>query len=271
MKTKLLYLITIICIIRICIMNLYSQDITVNLSIIFIESPCVYKSDSLVSYPMLKITYTNNSQNDYYFRQFTHDKNGLNYQGCYELYQNGVTDTTWNYAEYLEKMESKRLFEHQNYIVNIELPHLDYGYWFIVDESYDKSQEIMVPDVNCIISNINYCINKYVFKNSDNDSLNKTFFTLSKVNKRDIKGNMHDQFMFLKACESKEVLYNLTSYYMVKGKYTFLTKDDHFKNHVINNIDCDGITTTIPLPEKVGEYKLYSGEFTSNSVTITFE
>ena len=168
-------------------------------------------------------------------------------------------------------MESKRLFKHQNYIVNIELPYLDYGYWYIVKESYDKSQETMMPDVNCIISNINYCINKYVFKNSDSDGFNKTFSTLSKVNKRDIKSKMHDQFMFLKAGESKEVLYNLTSYYMVKGKYTFLIKDNHFKNHVINKIDCDGITNTIPLPEKVGQYKLYSGEFTANSVTVKFE
>ena len=90
------------------------------------------------------------------------------------------------------------------------------------------------------------------------------------MSKRDIKGNMHDQFMFLKAGESKEVLYNLTSYYIVKGKYTFLIKNDHFKNHVINNIDCGGVTNTIPLPEKVGGYKLYSGEFTANSITVTF-
>lgn len=271
MKTRILYLITIICLIKISIMNLYSQDITVNLSVIWLESPCVYKSDSLVSYPMFSITYTNNSNNDYYFRKFSHDKNGLKYQGCYELYQPGVIDSTWNYAEYLRNMESKKLFEHQNYIVNIELPYLDYGYWFIVDESYDNSQETMISDVNCIISNINDCINKYVFKNSDNNGSNKTFLTLSKVNKRDIKGNMNDQFMFLKAGESKEELYNLTSFYLVKGTYTFLIKGNLFKDNAINEIDCDGSTNTIPLPEKVGKYKLYSGKFTSNSVTVTFE
>lgn len=271
MKTKILYLITIICLIKISIMNLYSQDITVNLSVIWLENPCVYKSDSLVSYPMFSITYTNNSNNDYYFRKFSHDKNGLKYQGCYELYQPGVIDSTWNYAEYLRNMESKKLFEHQNYIVNIELPYLDYGYWFIFDESYDNSQETMISDVNCIISNINDCINKYVFKNSDNNGSNKTFLTLSKVNKRDIKGNMNDQFMFLKAGESKEELYNLTSFYLVKGTYTFLIKGNLFKDNVINEIDCDGSTNTIPLPEKVGGYKLYSGEFTANSVTVKFE
>ena len=129
----------------------------------------------------------------------------------------------------------------------------------------------MISDVNCIISNINDCINKYVFKNSDNNGSNKTFLTLSKVNKRDIKGTMNDQFMFLKAGESKEELYNITSFYLVKGTYTFLIKDDHFKDCVINNVGCGGANNVLPLPKKVGEYKLYSGKFTSNSVIVTFE
>ena len=251
--------------------SLHSQDISINLSIRWSEKPSVINTDSIVQYPELVVSYTNNSDKNLYFRKFSHDKNGLKYQGCYELYQPGVIDSTWNYAEYLRNMEGKKLFEHQNYIVNIELPYLDYGYWFIVDESYDNSRETMISDVNCIISNINDCINKYVFKNSDNNGSNKTFLTLSKVNKRDIKGTMNDQFMFLKAGESKEELYNITSFYLVKGTYTFLIKDDHFKDCVINNVGCGGANNVLPLPKKVGEYKLYSGKFTSNSVIVTFE
>jgi hypothetical protein len=77
--------------------------------------------------------------------------------------------------------------------------------------------------------------------------------------------------MFLKAGESKEELYNLTSFYLVKGTYTFLIKDDHFKDCVINNVGCGGANDVLPLPKKVGQYKLYSGKFTSNSVIVTFE
>lgn len=267
MKTRLYILLAII---RIIDINLYAQDISVGFSIIWIEKQCVYKSDSLVYYPMLRMSYTNNSNDNYYFRKFSHDKNGLKYQGCYELSQYGEIDTSWNYANYLREMECKKLFENQEYLVNIELPYLDYGYWYIVDDSYDNSQETMISDINCVISNINDCINKYVINNSDYNGSNKTFFTSSKVTKRNVKGNMKDQFMFLKAGESKEELYNLTSFYMVKGTYTFLIKEDHFKDFVINNVGCEGVKSVLPLPKKVGKYKLYSGKFTANTLTVTF-
>ena len=76
--------------------------------------------------------------------------------------------------------------------------------------------------------------------------------------------------MFLKAGETKEDVYNLTCFDLVKGTYTFILNDSEFSSQVLTEWKIGEPNEFLSLPEKVGEYKLYSGEFTANSVTVTF-
>ena len=74
--------------------------------------------------------------------------------------------------------------------------------------------------------------------------------------------------MFLKASETKEDVFNIACFDIVKGTYTFVLEGKRFKDSIFTGWCND---EHISLPIKVGEYKLYSGKFTSNSVTVKFE
>ena len=54
--------------------NLFSQDISINLSIRWSEGPYILNTDSIVKYPELVVSYTNNSDKNLYFRKFSHEK-----------------------------------------------------------------------------------------------------------------------------------------------------------------------------------------------------
>ena len=77
--------------------------------------------------------------------------------------------------------------------------------------------------------------------------------------------------MFLKAGETKEDVYNLTCFDLVKGTYTFILNASEFSNQVLTEWKIGEPDEFLSLPKKVGEYKLYSGEFTANSMTVKFE
>lgn len=57
--------------------TLHSQDISINLSIQWNEGPYILNTDSIVKHPELVISYTNNSEDNLYFRKFSHYRNGF--------------------------------------------------------------------------------------------------------------------------------------------------------------------------------------------------
>ena len=67
------------------IANLFSQDISINLSIRWSDGPYILKTDSIVSYPELVMSYTNNSNENIYFRKFPYYRNGIPDFGWVEL------------------------------------------------------------------------------------------------------------------------------------------------------------------------------------------
>lgn len=57
--------------------SLHSQDISINLSILWSEGPYILKTDSIVKYPELVVSYTNNSEDNLYFRKFSYYRGGI--------------------------------------------------------------------------------------------------------------------------------------------------------------------------------------------------
>lgn len=267
MRKKALFIIIVVYLTINNTLILYSQDIAVNLSIKWTESPCVYKADSIVSYPKLVMSYTNNSNNDYYFRKFTHDKNGLPTPACAELMTYGPDsiDTTWNYIDYLKSITKEKWFENHNFIVEIYLPYWYHNYWFAIPDTVAGEN---IDYIGCTLSHINGCLINYVSGYEEDDTNRKKFFTESDITEYAIK-HTNNQFMFLKAGETQEDSYKLVCFYLLKGTYSFVIKDNRFKDNVIDNPPPFDVSS-LPLPEKVDEFKLYSGEFTANSVTVTF-
>ncbi len=69
--------------------------------------------------------------------------------------------------------------------------------------------------------------------------------------------------------------YNIYGFQLVRGNFTFYIDPSSLKNYVNTTPVWDKnqskyIETKTMLPKLVGEYKLYSGNFNSNKITITF-
>jgi hypothetical protein len=230
------------------------------------------------------VSYTNNSCESIYFRKFSY-------------YREGIPDFLWgametvafdpemleigyyeyrkkhrDYRNYLETAINNKQYKNNRYVVAIDLPYSNYADWFVVDEAswYDKSGGC--PEIiNRDLKYINEYLYDTVYGKKDERKDLTTHFKAKDITKRAIKSKTEHQFMFLKAGEMKEDVYNLTCFNLVKGTYTFILNDNEFSGQVLTERKIGEPNEFLPLPKKVGEYKLYSGEFTANSVTVKFE
>lgn len=264
---------------------LYSQDISINLSIRWSEGPYILNTDSIVKHPELVVSYTNNSSENLYFRKFSY-------------YRVGIPDFLWgametvdfdpemleigyheyrkkhrDYISHIVKSITNKQYKNDRFVVAIDLPYSNYADWFIVDEEswYDKSGGC--PDIiNRDLQYINDYLSDTIYRNKDE---RKDYYMMTfnekDITKRAIKTKTAHQFMFLKAGETKENVYNLTCFDLVKGTYTFILNASEFSNQVLTEWKLGEPDEFLTLPKKIGKYQLYSGEFTANSVTVKFE
>ena len=263
--------------------SLHSQDISINLSIRWSEGPYILKTDSIVKYPELVVSYTNNSGDNLYFRKFSHYRNGIpdfyyEESVCIhatdpEMSKVGIIKWLKQHRDYrntIRKMYDNKEYLNNKFYVLIYLREYYYNDWeTVIEEKYGKPRAF--HEINYDLKVINDYLNDSIYGNIDERENLKMFFTSSDITKRAIKTNTTHQFMFLKAGETKEDVYNLTCFDIVKGTYTFMLNGGEFSDKVPYNWNIKETNNYYPLPKKVGKYKLYSGEFKANSVTITFE
>ncbi len=280
MKKKTIIYCVIFLLTFIHVKNLHSQAISINLSIRWSEGPYILKTDSIVKYPELVVSYTNNSEDNLYFRKFSYYRGGIpdfmwsvciNMKFDPKMLEVGFVEYFKMHRDYINeinKMIKNKQYTNDRFVVAIDLPYSNYANWLIDDEEslYDNPEII-----NKDLQYINDYLSDTVYGNKDERKDYRAPFKAKDIAKRAIKTNTTHQFMFLKAGETKEDVYNLTCFDLVKGTYTFILKNGEFSDQVLTEWKIGEPNEFLPLPKKVGEYKLYSGEFTSNSVTITFE
>lgn len=266
----------------ISIANLFSQDISINLSIRWNKGPYILEIDSIVKYPELVVSYTNHSEDNLYFRKFSHYRNGFSDFQYYEIpdfnYYNPKEDEDHdyrmyckkhtNYRETIRKIIDNEQYKDEKYYVVIRLPYVNYQNWEVINENVWNDDEIEIDFINKKLMIINDYLSDSIYRNTDDRNRHKEYFSTSDITENAIMDKTHDQFMFLKAGETKEDVFNIACFDIVKGTYTFVLEGKRFKDSIFTGWCND---EHISLPIKVGEYKLYSGEFTANSVTVTFE
>lgn len=264
------------------ITNLFSQDISINLSIRWSEGLYILNTDSIVKCPELVVSYTNNSKDDLYFRKFSYYRNGFSDFQYFEIpdfhYYNPMEDEGRDYREYCKRYTNyrrtireiidKEQYKMGKYYVLISLPYVNYKYWEAINENVWDDDERETDFINKKLMIINDYLSDSIYRNIDGRKQHKEYFSASDITKDAIVDKTNDQFMFLKAGETNEDVFNITCFAIVKGTYTFVLDRENFKDSIYTGW-CNG--EHLPLPEKVGQYKLYSGEFTANSVTVTFE
>lgn len=264
-------------------LSLHSQDISINLSIRWSEGPYILNTDSIVRYPELVVSYTNNSNQNLYFRKFSY-------------YRNGIPDFLWDdngyvsdpdpefflnsnewwkkhrdYKDYIESVLKKKQYKNDSFYVMIDIERIKYVSWFVIDQETYNAGHGCPNDINRDCKYINEFLSDTIYKNKDERNGYELLYKANDITKRAIKNKTKDQFMFLKASETKQDVYNLTCFSIVKGTYTFVMNGNGFGNSVFSGWDSEGNKIFLTLPQKVGKYKLYSGKFTSNSITVKFE
>ena len=237
-----------------------------------------------MKHPELVVSYTNNSAENLYFRKFSYYRDGIAdfLWGAMEtvafdpeMLEIGETEYKKIHRDYIghiEKAIGNKPYKNGRFVVAIYLPYSNYADWLVVDEEswYDKSGGCL-EIINRDLQFINEYLSDTIYRNRDTRKDYTTPFKAKDITKRAIKTKTAQQFMFLKAGETKEDVYNLTCFDMVKGTYTFIMNGSEFRDKVLTEWKIGEPNEFLSLPQNVGQYKLYSGEFKANSVTVKFE
>lgn len=249
--------------------SIYSQGISIELSAKWTKGGDVFNTDSIIYYPELYITYRNNSDTNYYFKKVSGSQKGYPKLPCGTLIQ-------YPYEEYLNPNYLKRAQMYGNYAdksydVVIGGPPMFKESW--INNDSDNFNVLDVIDrINDDISDIyEYLYISQYGKDRDY----KIFFTETDILNDGINETVISDFVFLKPNETFTDIYNLIAFQEVKGTFTFSFFVEKLVDYVLLEPVWDEnqhkyLEKRIALPKEVGEYKLYSGRFNYNKITIAF-
>jgi hypothetical protein len=221
----------------------------------------IFVRDSVVSTPILNITYRNNCNTNYYFFKRSPKKDDRAMVMHRGLLQYPDDDL-------LKRAKSYRRFTNQNYnVIMGQGPYCD-AYWNIFNDTVAYNNIFFSEEnINLYIENI------YDYINFENYLKISRFdiFRQSDVTPENIllDSTVNEYFVFLEPKQIHIDTYNLIAFKIVEGCFTFIIRPNEIENYVI--VRADFIERQeYKLPTVVGEYHLYSGDFNTNKVTVCF-
>jgi hypothetical protein len=238
----------------------FSQCISIELSITWEMGHDIFKKDSAVNIPILNITYRNNCNTNYYFFKVSPRKDESTMVMCLALRQ-------YEDHDYLKRAKSHLNYteQHFNVIMGGE-PWYNAG-WKICNDAVDYHKEYSFESIECCLKEIYDYI--YLKNYSDYEIKMPYYFVPSDITPENILGSIiNNQFVFLKPGEIHVDTYNLIGFKLVEGCFTFIIDQEEIRNYV-ESPQLNGVQK-IKLPSVVGEYQLYSGAFNTNKVTVCF-
>lgn len=260
---------------------IFSQCISVELSVSWEMGYDIVHYDSIISIPILNVTYRNNCDRDYYFLNVCENENSLPEMLCM------ILDNA-RYEDYVKREYVKNLYgvnSNQNFCVNIGRWHSYGSSWHAycdydsITNKYGRGyQDIKCEYVNCHLERIYEHIRHQnnlvrVSKKTPTGAI-KFNFTIDDLLPENLINSVGEQFIFLKSGETHTDTYNLIAFKILGGCFTFHTFDNVIENYVLTT-EMDSVTKRtveqkLELPETVGEYFRYSGGFNTNKVTVCF-
>ena len=271
MKAKVLFisiLLTLQC------QLLFSQCISIELSIIWEIENDFFNKDSTVYIPKLNITYRNNCKTNYYFQKVSDNSDNLPPIGCAIMFYRS-DDKEPNYLETISYYSKK--YSNQNFNVRIRGGQYYGSSWDVFGDT------AVATSAECGLSSIYHFIRydynldnfwKYLHLLSKCEQPVKLQFNSSDILSENILTTMKDQFVFIKSGETFIDTYNLVGFQIIEGCFTFIIDDNTIKNYLLTTqYDSKmkkNVEQELKLPEVVGEYQLYSGAFNTNKVTVCF-
>jgi len=252
--------------------NVFSQPISVEFSVIWETGHDIFIDDSIVCVPKLHITYRNMSNTNYYFLKISDDRDELPRIGCgisvHPMFATFDEFISWR-NDYRARAKEHGNYSKQNFhVIMWGHPYFIKGWDVISDSLYlGEEKEIEEDYINCDLQNIY----EYMYHSkSDEQEFDKFYFSPSDIIPESILSTVKEQFVFLKPNETFTDTYNLIGFKIVEGNFTFKIELSNFFGYV--SIDPFlWKEHKMVLPDKVGEYLLYTGNFHSNTVTICFD
>jgi len=246
---------------------LFSQCISIELSVTWKMEVDIFNKDSMVNTPVLNITYRNNCEVNYYFFKVSPMKDEQSMVTCIALIQ---YMKPINYYERAKAMQGCGANQSLNVIIGLE--PIRNMVWLLTTDTTEYYEDSPAMNVSCCLNSVyEYYYPAYYKKN---ENRNSDFVSADMISDSIMSGSVKDQFVFLKPNEKYVDSYNLIGYKIVEGCFTFSIYKDKIENYVLTS-DYDSVNNIfsnpkLVLPPVVGEYKLYSGPFNTNKVTVCF-
>jgi hypothetical protein len=248
--------------------SLFSQCISVELSVTWEMGFDIFKKDSAISIPMLNITYRNNCDTNYYFFKVSSKREGepmMIYIASLHPFNKSI-----DYQQRAKVSCGRYTNENFNVIMG-RTPRYN-AYWEAFRDTADYHNKHYGEFVNSWLNNIYEYI--YPIDYTDYEKLLPFDFKPSDITPENILGFFNNQFVFLKSGETHIDTYNLIGFKLVEGCFTFIIDQKEIKDYILAH-DYDSVNdiTSLPeveLPAVVGEYQLFSGAFNKNKVTVCF-
>lgn len=252
-----------------CAAGLHSQDISVNLSIRWENSPYIFNTDSIVSTPRLVVAYKNESNRNLYILKVSSEEHGL---PGFPAYVN-VNRINADFDDSKSHIHHKN-FCGEEFAVLLYFSHSPDPVWFVLPYSLIHEDEIEID--NDVQDEIGYitCFIRKKFYGCWWSPNNSWYYNLSNITETFLASINEKNFFFLRAGETKEDVYDITPFWIVKGIYKFIISNDRFPDNVVvgkkPHATSGVIYQTAKLPESVGDYQLYSGEYKTDTLTVVF-
>lgn len=255
-----------------------AQDIAISLSVVWDKEFSIFNDGTTTPYPYLLISYTNLSDStDYYFKRVA-DRSAT-----YPYITGSLT--MYHYTEEkpdmitLAKSQVNR-YANEKIIVRIGgwRPSAHNSWEVFEEDTYENAVIKGLPytsDVigDCLNDIYNYMVcrdlNKLNLDQKSQETAVRSFFAkqwLTNINANTITENP-EPFVFIKARETTTDSFNLAPFYELGGVYRFELANDTLPGCLERYSSAFG-NEEVPLPDSVGQYKLYQGKVWSNEVIL---
>lgn len=255
-----------------------AQNIAISLSIVWKKEFSIFNDGATTQYPYLLISYTNLSDStDYYFKRIA-DKSGTypNITGSFTMYY--YTEEKPDMVT-IAKSETNQ-YANKKIIVRIGgwRPSIHNSWDVFMEDTYENAVIKGLPytrDVirDCLNDMYNYMVCRDLNTLNHDRTLQETAVRsfhakqwLTDINTNAITENP-EPFVFIKARETITDTFNLAPFYELGGVYRFELAYDTLPGYLERYSPTFG-NEEVPLPDSVGQYKLYQGKVLSNEVVL---
>lgn len=241
----------------------YSQKLSIELSIEWkYEESDIYNELGFNNVPFLKIRYNNLTSDSTYLPKV--------YDNKFDIPQFPIGTTSMgNYRPYsIEEIQLRKANEASIVLIGgMPIPHNTQ--WVVLPDTIDCSEDYEVGEINQMLSDIYDSVFQLNVSNSEISD------QIMGLQENQISGELKDSFVFLLPHSNQVDYYDLLGFRAIGGRYSFALSVNEISSFIHttpswSNVNEKWEFKEIPLPEKVGDYQLYSGFFYTNKIEIEF-